>query len=103
MSGTPRVAADVRGDIKPYKSMITGEEIKSRSQHREHLKKHGCVEVGNDTDALMKQYDRFKNHDVAPQQRRDILRAQLDTMTHGQFKAMLGRDLDRLRWNTRKD
>lgn len=39
----------VMGDIKPYKSMIDGSEIASRSRHREHLKAHGCVEVGNDS------------------------------------------------------
>ncbi len=36
-------------DIQPYKSMIDGSEITSRSRHREHLKSHGCVEVGNDS------------------------------------------------------
>lgn len=36
-------------DIKPYKSMIDGSMITSRSQHREHLRMHGCVEVGNDS------------------------------------------------------
>lgn len=35
-------------DIQPYKSMITGEMITSRSQHRDHLKAHGCTEVGNE-------------------------------------------------------
>jgi hypothetical protein len=37
------------GDIKPYKSMIDGSMIGSRSHHREHLRQHGCVEVGNDS------------------------------------------------------
>lgn len=36
-------------DIQPYKSMITGERIASRSRHREHLRNHGCIEVGNET------------------------------------------------------
>ena len=36
-------------DIQPYKSMIDGSEITSRSRHREHLQAHGCVEVGNDS------------------------------------------------------
>lgn len=40
----------VRGDIPAYKSMITGEMIEGRSQHRAHLRQHGCVEVGNDLD-----------------------------------------------------
>ena len=39
----------VIGDIKPYKSMIDGSLITSRSKHREHLRMHGCVEVGNDS------------------------------------------------------
>jgi len=35
-------------DIQPYKSMATGEMIGGRRQHREHLKQHGLVEVGNE-------------------------------------------------------
>lgn len=47
---TPQVKTfDIMPDIKPYKSMIDGSEITSRSRHREHLKEHGCVEVGNDS------------------------------------------------------
>lgn len=38
----------VMGDIQPYKSMITGEIIHGRRQHREHLRQHGCIEVGNE-------------------------------------------------------
>lgn len=38
----------VMKDIEPYQSMITGERITSRSHHREHLRDHECVEVGND-------------------------------------------------------
>lgn len=36
-------------DIKPYQSMIDGSEISSRSRHREHLRRHDCIEVGNDS------------------------------------------------------
>jgi len=35
-------------DIKPYTSQIDGSVIESRSQHRNHLKQHGCIEVGNE-------------------------------------------------------
>ena len=35
-------------DIKPYQSIITKEWITSRSHHRAHLKKHNCIEVGNE-------------------------------------------------------
>jgi len=38
----------VMPDIQPYKSMIDGSMITSRSQHREHLKVNGCIEIGND-------------------------------------------------------
>ena len=44
--------AMVMGDIQPYKSMVTGEMISSRSHHREHLKAHQLVEVGNETKYL---------------------------------------------------
>jgi hypothetical protein len=39
----------VMGDIQPYRSMVTGEIINSRSRHREHLRERGLVEVGNET------------------------------------------------------
>ena len=42
----------VMGDIKPYQSMIDGSIIESRSKHREHLKQHGMIEVGNETKYL---------------------------------------------------
>lgn len=35
-------------DIEPYKSVLTGERIAGRRQHRDHLKAHGCIEVGNE-------------------------------------------------------
>lgn len=39
----------VVADIQPYRSMVTGEMITSRSQHRRHLVQHGVTEVGNET------------------------------------------------------
>lgn len=46
----PRLNAPaVMGDIKPYTSMVDGSLITSRSHHREHLRQHGCIEVGNDS------------------------------------------------------
>ena len=38
----------VMPDIKGYQSMATGEWINSRSQHREHLKQHRLIEIGNE-------------------------------------------------------
>lgn len=35
-------------DIQPYKSMVDGTQITSRSHHRQHLRDHNCIEVGNE-------------------------------------------------------
>ncbi len=50
---SPNVAY-VIADIQPYQSQATGEMITSRSQHREHLKRHGLIEIGNEIDYHMK-------------------------------------------------
>lgn len=39
-------------DLKPYRSMADGSLITSRSKHREHLRAHNCVEIGNETKHL---------------------------------------------------
>lgn len=41
----------IMGDIQPYQSMATGEMIMGRRQHREHLKQHRLVEIGNEKPA----------------------------------------------------
>lgn len=43
----------VIGDIQPYQSMQTGEMITSRSHHKEHLRRHGLIEIGNEIKAAM--------------------------------------------------
>ncbi len=45
----------VMGDIGEYTSMIDGSRITSRSQHRSHLRQHGCIEIGNETKHLLSQ------------------------------------------------
>lgn len=35
-------------DIEPYKNMIDGKMITSRSEHRELLRRHNCIEIGNE-------------------------------------------------------
>lgn len=92
----------VIGEIQPYKSMITGEMITSRSQHREHLRKHGCVEVGNDVHSMLNHYERSTSADVSPQKRRELIQAQVDAMSHKEFKAAIKRDVDRVKWNSRE-
>lgn len=49
-------AHNIIGDIDPYQSMVTGETIGGRRQHREHLRQHGMVEIGNEHDKL-KQFE----------------------------------------------
>ena len=41
-------SAYVIPDIQGYQSMATGEWISSRSQHRDHLKQHRLIEIGNE-------------------------------------------------------
>lgn len=50
-------------DIQPYQSMIDGSWITSRSKHAEHLKQHGCIEIGNETKHLPKKQE----IDVSPE------------------------------------
>mgnify|MGYP001615623044 FL=1 len=45
----PKSGIEIIPDIAPYRSQIDGSLITSRSRHREHLKQHGCIEVGNDS------------------------------------------------------
>ena len=35
-------------DIEPYRSMVTGEYITGRAKHRDHLRQHNCIELGNE-------------------------------------------------------
>ena len=61
-------------DIKPYKSMVTGEIIHSRTKHRNHLKDHGCIEVGNETKYVSKQPE-HKRVDWKPEIIRRVMEA----------------------------
>jgi len=49
----PRNSHYVMPDIKPYKSMVTGEMVESRSRHRDILRQHNLTEVGNETKHLL--------------------------------------------------
>ena len=85
-------------EIEPYISQIDGSVISSRAQHREHLRRHGYQEIGNDS-SLTKPYTGMP--DTAPQQRKELLVAQVNAMTNKQFEAARMKDLNRLRWETR--
>lgn len=47
-NGAKRYAPRVMSDIGGYISQVDGSWIDSRSKHRNHLKQHNMIEVGND-------------------------------------------------------
>lgn len=47
----------IASDIGGYISQVDGSWIESRSKHREHLKRHGMVELGNDVPLKQKQVE----------------------------------------------
>jgi hypothetical protein len=82
----------VMPDIQPYKSMIDGRMITSRSQHRRHLKANNCIEVGNEDPT------RFVKQPKVENKRLEVLRHQLANMTHDQANKVLGKLRDDLRF-----
>ena len=68
-------------DIAPYKSMIDGSMITSRSTHREHLRQHNCFEVGNEK--MENKLPPLKDT------RREVMQAQLANMTHKEANKIL--------------
>lgn len=52
-----REAPMVMSDIDGYVSQVDGTWIKSRSEHRSHLKQHRMIELGNDVPTQHKQAD----------------------------------------------
>lgn len=46
-------------DIEPYRSPIDRSVVSSRSQHRDHMRQHGVVEMGNE-------YPKERERDNAP-------------------------------------
>ncbi|MSQ98127.1 MAG: hypothetical protein EXR85_02345 [Xanthomonadales bacterium] len=87
---TPAVTPQVMSDIQPYKSMADGSMITSRSQHREHLRRHNCFEVGN---------EKMETRLAAPvDTRKEILREQLSNMTHKDANKILSRLREEVRF-----
>ena len=55
MMRLPPKSINIQNDIQPYISQIDGSVISSRSKHKQHLKDHGCIEIGNETMAPRKE------------------------------------------------
>ncbi len=70
----------ILGDIRPYQSMVDGTYIEGRKQHREHLKRNGLIEIGNETKHLKAfgdykpppglKEELVKNYQIAKEQQR---------------------------------
>jgi hypothetical protein len=86
-------SAMVMSDIAPYRSMVDGSMIEGRRQHRDHLRQHNCIEVGNEK----------MESKPAPivDTRRDVLRAQLANMTHSQANKILDKIREEARFTRR--
>ena len=87
------VAPIIMPDIQPYQSMADGSMITSRSHHREHLKKHNCIEIGNES----------MESKVTPVKdtRKEVLRAQLANMTHKEANKILHKLREETRFTRR--
>ena len=90
----PMSSLQIITDIKPYRSMVDGSLITSRSQHREHLKRNNCVEIG----------DQVQKTQTKPlTSPKEFIAHQFSSMTDGEVRNMLRRDVLNVRWNSRKD
>ena len=68
-------------DIQPYTSMVDGSTITSRSKHREHLRQHNCIEIGN---------EKMQNTPPPPSNnRRELLHRRLADMSDRQANQIL--------------
>lgn len=57
------VAPRVMSDIGGYISQVDGSWIDSRSKHRDHLKRHNMVELGNDVPTKQKELTARQNRE----------------------------------------
>jgi hypothetical protein len=89
----------IQGVLKPFISMIDGKEVTSLLQYRADLRAHGYVEVGNETKYLK---TRPPIPEVDPQQRRELIVAQIREMGYEGMKKALRKDIEFSRWNSRK-
>lgn len=87
------LAPMIMPDIQPYQSMADGSMITSRSQHREHLRQHNCIEIGNES--METKPVQIKSN------RKEVLRAQLANMTHNEANKILAKVRDDLRFTRR--
>jgi hypothetical protein len=88
----PDEGPQVIRDIAPYRSMIDGSVIDGRKRHRDHLKAHGCIEIGNDTSHINKA--RVPSKPAGPSRKESL---------HRMLADVGDRDMQRIIQNTIKD
>ncbi len=74
-------------DIEPYKNMINGQMITSRSAHRTLLRDNNCVEVGNDTSHMQ------KKPVASNQNRKKFMHSMLADVSDKQIQKMVKREI----------
>lgn len=79
---------NVMPDIDGYQSQVTGEWISSRSRHREHLREHRVVEIGNELHHLKP---------VGMQPDADVYRCPDDPNLHLQPKLIDGKKAEEIK------
>jgi len=90
-----RKGIEIMPDIQPYQSMITGEMIGSRSTHRNHLRQHNCIEVGNETDKQFHAYDDLHSH--LDKSRHEQVVSQFRDMSDREFRETVRRSVKQAR------
>lgn len=78
-----RPVSGIIRDLSPYRSMITGQMIDGRRQHRDHLRAYGCVEVGNDTSHMKARKPQAKAS------RKELMHRQLADVSDRQAQKMV--------------
>ena len=69
----PAALHQIMGDIQPYQSQMDGSMIMGRRQHREHLREHSLIEIGNETGHL-KNYGDYRSKGIKDDLIREVHR-----------------------------
>jgi hypothetical protein len=95
----PSVGPMVLRDIEPYRNVYNGERIRSRRHHRDFLRAHRLVEVGNEfTKALDRGETRFGSPEESPAMtakgRRDSIEQAIAQVAQGGARSVAGTEGD---------
>jgi|SRR5215831_7930147 len=83
----PAPGPQVIRDIGAYRSMIDGSMIEGRKQHRDHLKAHGCIEVGSDTSHMK------PRKPIPLPSRKELLHRMLGDVSERELQNMVKREI----------